>query len=295
MSDGGRISVRFGGIGMSVLLAILLGLLQGVTVFMPISYSGHQAILENLFHVSMPEKGIGVFDLLMNISAVVSIFMAYRPELATMAQEGAEFLRGKTPENPVSEGRLSPPIRMIYFVIMGTLPLVLAAPISSRIGLLLQNTIFVGCAMLVMGFILFASDKFIKAGKKTEKTMSVKDALIIGVAQAFSIIPGLSRVGTAATVGLTCGLDKDFSVRFAIFLSLPSVLVSIIVSLFNAFRTGMDWTSFFSYLVGFIVSTMTGYLSIQMFRRFSHKRRLRYFSYYLWPAGALIIILSLVL
>jgi undecaprenyl-diphosphatase len=231
----------------------------------------------------------------MNISAVISILMAYRRELALMAQEGAEFLRGKTPENPVSEGRLSPPIRMIYFIIMGTLPLVLAAPISSRIGLLLGNTIFVGCAMLVMGFILFASDKFIKAGKKTEKTMSVKDALIIGVAQAFSVIPGLSRVGTATTVGLTLGLAKDFSVRFAIFLSLPSVIVSIIISFFAAFKTGMDWTSFFSYLIGFIVSIFTGYLSIQMFRRFSYRRRLRYFSYYLWPAGVLVIILSLVL
>jgi undecaprenyl-diphosphatase len=221
--------------------------------------------------------------------------MAYRQELATMLSDGAEFLRGRTPENPVSEGRLPPPIRLIYFIIIGTLPLILAAPISSRIDLLIKNTIFVGGAMLVMGFILFATDRLIKAGKKGEKKMSVRDAVIIGIAQAFSVIPGLSRVGTATSVGLSLGLGKDFAVQFAIFLSLPSVIISIVVSLFSAFKTGMDWTSFFSYLIGFIIAILTGYLSIQIFRRMSHKRRLRYFSYYLWFAGVLTIVLSLIL
>jgi undecaprenyl-diphosphatase len=84
-------------------------------------------------------------------------------------------------------------------------------------------------------------------------------------------------------------------VRFAIFLSLPSVLISIFVALFSAFKTGIDWTSFFSYLAGFIIAVLSGYLSIQTLRRLSHRRRLHYFSYYLWFAGLLTIILSLIL
>jgi undecaprenyl-diphosphatase len=280
--------------GMSVLMAILLGFIQGVTVFMPISYSGHQAILQNLIHLEMPERGLGVFDLLMNISAVVSILMAYRRELVAMLEEGAAFLQGKAPENPTSEGRLSPQVRVIYFIIIATLPLILSAPISSRIDMLLKNTIFVGAAMIAMGFMLFATDRFMKFGKKNEKSMSVKDALIIGLAQAFSVIPGLSRVGTAVCVGLSRGLGKDFAVRFAIFLSLPSVIISILVSFFAAFKTGMDWTSFFSYLLGFVVSIVTGYLSLQMLRLLTRRRRLRYFSYYLWLAGVLTIVFSLI-
>jgi undecaprenyl-diphosphatase len=271
-------------------MAMLLGLIQGATVFMPISYSGHQAIMQNLFHVTLPEKGIGVFDLLMNFGAILSILMAYRRELVTMLQEGREFLKGNVPENPISEGRLSPPIRMIYFIIIGTLPLILAVPISSRIDLLLENTVFVGAVMLAMGFILFATDRYIKVGKRNEKSMSVKDALIIGIGQAFSVIRSLPG-GHRACVGLSRAWE-GFGRPIAFSCPCRPARVDPFL-VFFAFTTGIDWTSFFSYLLGFVVP-FDRYLSIQIFAADS-QRRLAEFSYYLWLARVNHDLLSLAL
>ena len=112
-------------------MAILLGLLRGATLFLPISSSGHQAIIENILKLDYPAKN-GLFELLMNLSTLISIVMVYRKELVNMIGDSAEFIRGGASDNPMSDGRLSPTIRMIYFIIVGTLPLVLAIPINKE-------------------------------------------------------------------------------------------------------------------------------------------------------------------
>lgn len=278
---------------MSVFMAMLLGLLRGVTLFLPISSTGHQAILENIVGMEFPAKS-GLFELLLNLSTLISIVMVYRKEIAVLISETTDLLKDRTSDNTMSEGRLSPSLRMIYFVIIGTLPLLLAIPINDRIDILMSNTTFVGIAMVITGSLLFLTDKLVKTGRRNEKTMKTKDALIIGIAQAISAIPGLSRTGTTVTVGMSRGLGKDYAVRFSIFLSLPSVVVALVVSFFSSFHD-VDWSSFFAYLAGFIVSIASGYLSIQMLRIAVAKRKLRNFSYYIWLIGIVTIILSLTL
>lgn len=279
---------------MSVFMAMLMGLLRGITQFLPISGSGHQAIIENIFGLEYPAKN-GLFELLMNIAALISVIMVYRREIGSMLSESADYLKGRTSDDPMSEGRLTPSLRMIYFIIIGTLPLLLAIPINDRLGVLMDKTVFVGIAMIVMGAILFFTDKLVKTGRKNEKTMKTKDALLIGIAQALSAIPGLSRTGITVSVGMSLGLGKDFSVRFTIFLSLPSTLVAIIISFFASFRTAVDWSSFFAYLVGFVVSVLSGYVSILILRMAAAKRKLRNFAYYIWLLGIITVILSLTL
>jgi undecaprenyl-diphosphatase len=278
---------------MSVFVAILLGLLQGATVFLPVSYSGHQAIFQNLLKLEVPTQGPFVF--LMNLSTLVSILLVYRKDVGLLLHEGTDFLRGRSYEDPMNEGRMSPSIRMLYFIIVGTLPLILTIPINNRIDILLNSAAFIGSAMLAMGALLFVIDRFIKSGKRTEKTMEAKDALFIGLGQALAVIPGLSRIGTAMTIGLVRGMGKEFIIRFSIFLSLPSVALAIIISFFSLFRGGGEWSSFFVYLIAFIVSVLAGYLSIQILRQAARRRKLRNFSYYLWAVGVITIILSFIL
>jgi undecaprenyl-diphosphatase len=184
---------------------------------------------------------------------------------------------------------------MIYFIIVGTVPLLLAIPINDRIGILMGNLTFVGFSMITMGALLFFTDKLIKAGRKNEKTMKTKDALFIGIAQAIAAIPGLSRTGATLSVGMTRGLGKDFAVRFSVFLSLPTILIAIIMSFFSSFRNPIDWSSFFAYLVGFIVSVAAGYFSIQLLRLAAVKRKLTNFAYYIWLLGLVTIIFSITL
>ncbi len=280
---------------MSVFMAMLLGLVKGLTVFLPVSESAHEAILYNLFHLTVPEEGNGFFNFLLSLSTLISIIMVYRRELGDLLHDGSDFVKGRTVEYGESDGRFPPTIRMIFFIFIGTLPFLLTLPLSAHSVLLKENTVFVGAALIAMGVVLFVADRQIKIGKLSDKTMRSKDAFIIGIAQALSVIPGLSRTGATVTTGLALGFKKDFSVRFSVFLSLPSVVVSIIISFFAAFRGGILWTSFFSYLLGFIVSIFSGYLAIMVLRLLTIKRKLSWFSYYLWVVGLATIILSFTL
>ena len=241
---------------MSVLVAILLGLLQGVTVFLPVSYSGHQAVFVNLLKLDVPSGG--PFNFLMNVSTLISILMVYRKEVGRVLHEGIDFMRGSGHEDPMSEGRMSPSFRTLAFIILGQAPLLLTLPITSRIDILMNNAVFVGFAMIATGVLLFITDRFVKAGKKTDKTMSAMDVIFVGIGQAIAVIPGLSRIGTTMAVGQACGFKKEFSIRFSIFMALPSVAVAILVSFLSLFKSGSDWSSFFSYLLAFIISVFTG-------------------------------------
>lgn len=278
---------------MSVLTAILLGLLQGVTVFLPISYSGHKALFHNLLKLDTASDGLMGF--LMNASTFVSILLVYKNDIGRMLKECADFLKGKTYEDPLNEGRMAPPLRVLFFIIIGTAPLLLTTPISKRTDVLMDKTVFVGICMAAMGAVLCIADKFVKAGKKKEKTMTVKDALYIGLGQALAVIPGLSRTGITVAMGMTRGLKRDFSVRFSILLSLPSVVLSVIVSFFALFKSTVDWSQIWGCLAAFVISVLTGYVSIQTLRILLKKKKLRYFSYYLWVVGAAAVILSLTL
>ncbi|NLA88011.1 MAG: undecaprenyl-diphosphate phosphatase, partial [Clostridiales bacterium] len=162
---------------MSVFTAILMGLLRGVTQFLPISSSGHQAIIQNLFKLEYPAKS-GLFELMMNLSTLISIYMVYHREISGMARESVDFIKGRTTDDSLSEGRLTPSLRMAFFIVIGTLPLLLAIPINDKLGILMKKTIFVGIAMIVMGAVMFLTDKLVKAGRNNEKTMKTRDALL---------------------------------------------------------------------------------------------------------------------
>ena len=220
--------------------------------------------------------------------------MVYHRELGALFRDASDFLKGRTLDG-TSEGRFPPTIRMIFLIFIGTLPLIITLPFNTHSETLMANTIFIGFALIATGAVLFAGDKLIKTGRFNDKTMRASDAFMIGLAQALAVIPGLSRTATTVTVGLTRGLGKDFSVRFSVFLSLPSVVIYILISFFAAFRGGIIWTSFFSYLLGFVISVFTGYLSIMILRLLTIKRKMAWFSYYLWGMGLLTIILSLIL
>ncbi len=278
---------------MSFLTAILRGLLQGVTVFLPISYSGHKALFQTLLKLDLPSDGLLKF--FMNASTFVSILLLYRKDIGRMLREGVDFLKGKTYEYPLNAGRMAPPLRVLFFIIVGTVPLLLVTPISKRTDVLMGKTVFVGLCMAALGAVLCITDKFVRAGRKGEKTITGKDAFYIGLGQALAVIPGLSRIGITVALGMTRGLKRDFSVRFSIFLSLPSVVISVLVSFFALFKSAVDWSQILGCLAAFVISVLAGCVSIQTLRIALKKKKLRYFSYYLWVVGAAAVVLSLTL
>lgn len=278
---------------MSVFLAMLLGLLQGAAVFLPISSTGHQVILHNLLKLDAPTSGLYTF--MMNLSTLISILLVYKKDIGKLLREGMDFLKGEATEDPLGDGRMAPSIRLIYFIVVGTVPMILTTLVSKQIDVLMGSTVFVSFAMIATGAILFAADKSIKPGQKSEKTMTTKDALFIGLGQAFAVLPGLSRLGNTFVIGLVQGLKRDFAIRFSIFLSLPAILFNILFSFLALFRKGIDWSTFLSVLVAFVISSASGYFCIQVMRLWTKRKKLLNISIYLWVIGVVTLVLSFVL
>ena len=279
---------------MSVIMSLFLGLVQGIAEFLPISSSGHLAIFQNLFNMDYgDDSNVLLFEVLVHLGTLVSICIAYRTELRAMISDGIEFLQKRSDSEPGEPVILKPSARTLLFVFIATLPMFVAVFFAGSVARLFFNTMFIGFALLVTGGLLFVSDRYIKMGNKTEKTMTIADALIIGLAQAVAIIPGLSRSGTTISVGLARGLSRTFAVRFSLLLAIPAILGATVWSLYNAIREGINFGLFPVYLSGAVLAAVIGFFAIQLLRRMMSKSGIGNFAYYCWGAGALTMILSL--
>ena len=145
----------------------------------------------------------------------------------------------------------------------------------------------------VTGCLLFASDR-VRHGRKTERSATLIDVLIVGVAQAIATCPGISRSGTTITAGCFVGFERKFAVRFSFLLSIPAILGANILSLKDAVEAGIDWASVPVYLVGVAVSAVVGYACIRLLKMIAAKGRFGWFAYYCWFAGAATLLLTIV-
>ena len=272
---------------MSYLTSILLGLIQGIAEFLPISSSGHLAIAQNLLglNTEIPE----FFDVLLHLGTLLAVFVAYWQDIRDMV---LEFFRGvgdiarRTTPMPVPPAR-----RLILLIIIGTLPLFAVLPIHKKVQGLANSMGFIGGALIVTGFLLFACD-LIRKGRKDERTATWLDAVIVGVGQAIATMPGISRSGMTITAGCFSGFERRFAVRFAFLLSIPAVLGANILSLKDALEAGIDWSQVPVYLVGVIVAAVTGYFCIRLLKTIADKGRFGAFAYYCWAVGIVTLVIG---
>ena len=277
---------------MNVIMALFLGVVQGIAEFLPISSSGHLSIFQNLFRMEYSEESHLLFDVLLHLGTLVSIIAVYRAEIKEMIHDGIEYLRLKSDSNSDEPVALKPPGRALLFIIIGTLPLIpfVFIPFTQ----LFFNTFFIGFALIMTGCILYVANKYIKEGKKTDKTMTIADALLIGLAQAVALLPGLSRSGTTISVGLARGLTGAFAIRFSLLLSIPAVIGATLLSIYRAISGGASFALLPTYLAGFVVAAGVGYFAIQFIRRIMTTGKFGNFAYYCWGIGIITLIWSLI-
>lgn len=277
---------------MSIWAAIFLGFIQGVAEFLPISSSGHLSVLQNLFNFQTSEDGHMFFDVLLHLATLVSVCVVYRKELVEMVRDVLGYFRQRS--HPVPGGdRERPGLRMVVMIIVATLPLVVIVPINGLIEQLYYNTWFIAIMFFVTGALLFISDRMPR-GKKNERNMTIKDALVVGICQAVATIPGLSRSGTTITTGIATGLERSFAVKFSFLISIPAILGANILQLADAIEEGIDPSLLPAYLLGMLTAMVVGYLAIRLMKWIAQKGRFGGFAYYCWGAGIVTIILSLI-
>lgn len=276
---------------MTILSSVVLGLIQGIAEFLPISSSGHLAIAEQLLGMKGVSDIPEFFDVLLHLGTLLAVFVAYWDDICAMVSEffaGIRDIAHRSTPTPVPPAR-----RMILLLILGTLPLLLVLPIKDTVESLSGNMYFVGGALIVTGCLLFASDR-VKKGRKSEKNATVADVLLVGCAQAIATCPGISRSGTTITAGCFLGFERKFAVRFSFLLSIPAVLGANILALNDALEADVDWASVPVYLVGVAVAAVSGYLSIRLLRYVADKGRFGAFAYYCWCVGIMTLILTMI-
>lgn len=277
---------------MSLLSAVILGLVQGVAEFLPISSSGHLAIAEHLLNMQGASEIPDFFDVLLHLGTLVAVFIAYWDDIREMI---VEFFAacGDLAHHRVSSGNVPPARRLILMLIVGTLPLFVMVPFRHFFTSLGDNMYFIGGALLFTGVLLFVSDR-VRRGRKSEKTATMLDALCVGIGQAVALCPGVSRSGMTITTGCFRGFERKFAVRFAFLLSIPAVLGANVLTLKDALEAGIDWGSVPVYLVGVAVAAVSGYACIRLLRYVADKGRFGAFAYYCWAMGALTLVLTAV-
>lgn len=274
---------------MSYLTAALLGLVQGVTEFLPISSSGHLALLQNIFHI---EEADLMFDVMLHLGTLLAVYFTYKNDVRGMLRGVFDlFGLGRDGRNRGPKAGLRK--RLGLLVLVGTLPLLLVLPFYSKIKAVSESSVFVGIMLLVSGGVLYLSDRFARPRKELSGA-TLLDGFLVGLSQVLGVIPGISRCGTTISVGLLRGFQRPFAVKFSFLLSIPSVLGAGVLALIHAFRLGVDPGMLPLYAVGMITSAISGCLCMRLLRWSAARSHFGGFSYYCWGAGIVALLLSLV-
>ncbi len=275
---------------MTYLMSVILGFVQGVAEFLPISSSGHLTLFQHFFGMEEPDN---LFNVLLHFATLLAVCIYYFRDVVEMVTEFfravATLFSRKRQGGEIPEAR-----RMVLLVIVGTLPLFAVLLIKDYVEALGASPVFVSCALLVTGCILFLSDRM-AGGRKTARNATLKDVLLVGVAQGLATIPGLSRSGCTISAGMAMGFDRKFAVRYSFLMSLPAVLGATILEVKDVLEMegGLVSGLLPKYLVGMAVAGVVGYFSIRLVNLLAAKGKFGAFAYYCWAAGVLALILSL--
>ena len=279
---------------MNAFQAIVLGIIQGVAEFLPISSSGHLKIIERIMGLGDVEGNFAFFDVMLHFGTLVAVVIAYRKDIAELLSELLTMIHLK--KRPQQQHADIPARRLMLMIVVSLLPLFLILPFKSKIEALgtgEHGMEFIGAALIVTGMLLYFSDRFAK-GRKNEKNMTVVDALLVGAAQAVAVVPGLSRSGTTISAGMARGFDRTFAVRFSFLMSIPTVLAATLLQVIDAVQVGLGGLSIWVCLLGMVVAGVCGYFAIRLLKFIAEKNRFGGFAYYCWAAGLVALILSLV-
>lgn len=246
---------------MSFLQSLLLGLIQGLTEFLPVSSSGHLVIFQHLFELS--ESPV-VFDILVHLATALAVIIVVFDSLIKIT------------------------LKQIKILFLASLPAaIIGLLLNSQIETLFSSIKLVGFALLITSGILF-STRLIK--KTTPKKLNPKNSFLIGLSQTLAIIPGISRSGSTIVTGLHTGLSPTTAFNFSFLLSLPAIFGAQLLQLNKL--VNLPPSQFPILLTGFLSAFISGFFALKLLKRFVINGKLHYFAYYCLILGLLIIVLS---
>ncbi len=274
---------------MAVWKAIILGIIQGLTEFLPVSSSGHLAIAQKI--LDLPENKVLFFTVMLHFGTLISILLVYRKDIAILIKEFFIVIYELITQRRI---HINNQYRKLgVYIIIASIPAAVAGVVLEDFFEKLFTAQFaIGFALIITGLLLWLSDKLI-AGEKNIDKMRPLDAFIVGVFQACAITPGISRSGSTIVGSLFMGLKKDLAVKFSFLISFPIILGAAIFEIKDVVVYGTGDTPIFIIIAGVLSSAIFGWIAIKTMINLVKKQKLRYFSYYTWTIGAIIILISL--
>lgn len=266
--------------------SIILGFVQGLTEFLPISSSGHLVLFQNLLGYQEPEL---LFDVVLHSGTILAVVIYFFTDLRMMISKSIGFivdLAGK--RRSINSVHDDPHISLTLWVLIGSVPTALIGILfKSPLESLFNSIAIVGIMLLVTGLIL-ASTRFVSPVHSSRKTVGLKTSILVGVAQGFAIIPGISRSGATIATGILCGMDRDLAARFSFLLSIPAVLGAVLLQV----KAGdFERVGVLPLLTGFGSSAIAGLLALKILMTLVRRGNFSYFAPYCWVVGLVILFL----
>jgi undecaprenyl-diphosphatase len=272
---------------MTILQAIILGIIQGLTEFLPVSSSAHLVLVPYLLGWEIPSQEAFIFDVLVQVASLVAVIVYFWTDLITILRA---WLAGLIHRTPFAE----PQARLGWFLILATIPAGLA-------GLLVKNLVEQAFAspiatasfLFVTAGILAAAEFFSRQKREIEQ-LNWKDALWVGLAQAISIFPGVSRSGATISGGIACGLKRPVAARFAFLMSIPIMLAAGLLASLDMVKIAGFTSMLPAFIPGLLASAIVSYFAIRWLLKYLTQRSLYIFAIYCVAFGSLILLISLV-
>jgi undecaprenyl-diphosphatase len=272
------------------MLLILLGLIQGLTEFFPVSSSGHLVIAKYFFNLHLPGAA---FEAFVHFGTVLAVIVLFRKEIKELAisffDSIYKLLQGENISTIFKNNLIS---KLAWFLVISTIPAaIIGYTFSSYFEILFSKPIIASFMLFITGTLLWFGNKNYAGGTKNISEITYKDAIIIGLAQAVAIFPGISRSGLTVIAGLSRNLDREFAAKYSFILSVPIILGA---SMFKIRELSSLNINLFILILSGLVAAISSYGAMKIFIGLLKNRKIYFFSYYLWilSASTILIILA---
>lgn len=286
---------------MSILQAIILGIVQGIAEFLPVSSSGHLAIVQNIFHIET-DGGL-FFDVMLHLGTLVAIFVVYRKDILRMIIEtlnmcGDIFYNLKSyiqNQRSYSALRYRKIVKNNYrkfvvLVLVSTIPTGVIGYMGRHLVEKASTTLIIPGICLILTSVLLIVSEMAPDGKKIPRDISYGSGFLIGAAQGCATLPGLSRSGTTIAACMMSGYDRRFAVRYSFIMSIPAILGAALVEIKDIGSEGLSGGMVLNGLIGAVVAGCVGYVCIKTMLSVVRKKKFKGFAIYCFVVGVIAII-----
>ncbi len=284
---------------MSAIIAILLGILQGFTEFLPVSSFGHLAIIENIMGVSH-KTGI-LFEAMLHVGTLAGLFAVFQKDLVHMVRAfpgmffdsvgnlHLYFHNRRTGEQLRYTKIVSDSYRRLSSMLLITSLSTAVLGFSARRVALLAKTFYIapGIGLLLTGVFLVVVDYSGSGGNRSIRNAGYDSAIWIGICQGLSVFPGVSRCALTLGCGLLCGYQRKFAVKYSFLASIPAILGAFVVEFPYFWNSGISFGQGFIFVIGMLFAAVTSYLVVRLMMKLTQNLKLRYFSFYCFLAGVI--------